>query len=167
MWAVLVPEALRRIYGVAARPDLIAAVAALLGVLIFDTLPGLFIGVGVSLALLVYRASHPHIAVLGRVARTDSFADVTRDITARPVRGVVMLRPETGLFFANAEAVRDRIRSDVAHSDARAVVLDAQTIPSIDLTAIRMLDELADDLERRGVRFAIAPDVGQVRDLLG
>jgi sulfate permease, SulP family len=46
------------------------------------------------------------------------------------------------------------------------VVLDAQTVPSIDVTAVRMLDTLADDLGRRGVRFALARDVGQVRDLL-
>ena len=55
-----------RTYAVAARPDFVAAVAALVGVLVFDTLPGLFIGIGVSVLLLVYRASRPHIAVLGR-----------------------------------------------------------------------------------------------------
>ena len=49
-----------------ARPDFIAAVAALLGVLVFGTLPGLFIGIGVSLLLLIYRASRPYVAVLGR-----------------------------------------------------------------------------------------------------
>jgi MFS superfamily sulfate permease-like transporter len=51
----------------AARPDFIAAVAALLGVLVFDTLPGLFIGIGMSILLLLYRVSRPHVAVLGRV----------------------------------------------------------------------------------------------------
>jgi len=54
----------------------------------------------------------------------------------------------------------------VERTGASAVVLDAQTVPSIDVTAVRMLDGLADDLERRGVRFAVARDVGQVRDLL-
>ena len=69
--------ALRRLYGiyagrhqsrfaVAQRPDFLAAVVALVGVLVFDTLPGLFIGIGVSLLLLLYRASRPHVAVLGR-----------------------------------------------------------------------------------------------------
>jgi high affinity sulfate transporter 1 len=158
---------LRRAYGVAARPDLIASVAALAGVLAFDTLPGLFIGVGVSLALLVYRASHPNIAVLGHVAEADRFADVDREPDARALPGVVVLRPETGLFFANAEAVRSRVLADVATADARVVVLDVQTVPSIDLTAVRMLDQLADDLDREGIRFAIAREVGQVRDVLG
>jgi len=156
---------LRSIYGVAARPDLIAALAALVGVLVFDTLPGLFIGIGASLFLLVYRASHPHIALLGRVPRTDTFADLDRDPTARAVPGVLVVRPETGLFFANAEAVRSHLQA-LVDDDTRVVVLDAETVPSIDLTAVRALDQLADDLERRGVRFAIARDVGQVRDIL-
>jgi hypothetical protein len=54
------------IYGKAARPDFIAATAAMLGVLIFDTLPGLVIGIIVSLLLLLYRASRPHVAELGQ-----------------------------------------------------------------------------------------------------
>src|SRR5207302_10361159 len=56
---------LARIYGVAARPDFIAAVAALLGVVVFDTLPGLFIGIALSLLLLLYRAARPYVAVIG------------------------------------------------------------------------------------------------------
>src|SRR5271154_4170759 len=62
---------LGREFGFAARPDFIAAVAALLGVTVFDTLPGLFIGIAVSLLLLVYRASRPYTATLGRVPGSD------------------------------------------------------------------------------------------------
>ncbi len=157
---------LGRIYGVAARPDFIAAMAALLGVLIFDTLPGLFIGVGASLFLLVYRAAHPHVAVLGRLPGSDRFADVERYDDVEEVPGIVVVRPETGLFFANAEVVTARVRAEVARRSPHAVVLDAQTVPSIDISAVRALDTLADDLERSGVRFAIARDVGQVRDVM-
>lgn len=157
---------LGRIYGVAARPDFIAAAAALAGVLVFDTLPGLFIGVAVSLMLLVYRAAHPHVAVLGRLPGSDHFGDVERDDDVVEVPGVVVVRPETGLFFANAEAVTARVRSEVARRQATAVVLDAQTVPSIDVSAVRAVDQLAADLERDGVRFTIARDIGQVRDLM-
>lgn len=156
---------LGRIYGVAARPDFIAAVAAMLGVLVFDTLPGLFIGVGVSLNLLVYRASRPNVAVLGKVPGTDRFADVEREPETRLLPDALVLRPESGLFFANADAVRDRIKAEVADKRPHAVVLDAETVPFIDLTAVRMLRELADDLARDGVGFALAHDIGQVRDL--
>jgi MFS superfamily sulfate permease-like transporter len=120
---------LRGIYGIAARPDFLAAVAALAGVLVFDTLPGLFIGIAVSLLLLLYRASRPHVAVLGQVpSMPGHYGDVQRHPENLREPGVVLLRVEGGLFFANADTVRDAIRS-AAGPGTRAVVLDAETAP--------------------------------------
>lgn len=152
---------------VAARPDFVAAVAALLGVLVFDTLPGLFIGIGVSLLLLLYRASRPHVASLGKVPGTpDQWGDVARHPENVVPDGVAVLRIEGGLFFANADPVRARVRTVAARQGVHAVVLDAESVPSIDVSALRMLDALAEDLERDGVRLLIARDVGQVREML-
>jgi sulfate permease, SulP family len=157
---------LRRLYGVAARPDFIAALAALAGVLVFDTLPGLFIGIGVSL-LLLYRASRPHVAVLGEVpGARGQYVDVARHPENRQVEGVVVLRVEGGLFFANADTVRDAIRGHAAEPGTRAVVLDAETVPFVDVSAARMLGLLAADLQRQGVQLLFARDIGQVRDVL-
>jgi sulfate permease, SulP family len=158
---------LGRIYGVASRPDFIAAVAALAGVLIFDTLPGLFIGIAMSLLLLVYRASRPHVAVLGKVPGTaDQYGDVERHAENEPVPGVVVLRVEGGLFFANADVVRRRIRAHAAREGMRAIVLDAETVPFVDVTAADMLTDLHEELGRSGVRLVVARDIGQVRDVL-
>jgi MFS superfamily sulfate permease-like transporter len=66
-----------------------------------------------------------------------------------------VLRPESGLFFANADAVRDRIRAGVSPGTT-GLVLDAATMPYIDVTAATMLEELATDLEREGVRLVLA-----------
>jgi SulP family sulfate permease len=151
---------------VAARPDFTAAVAAMLGVLVFDTLPGLFIGIGVSLLLLLYRASRPHIALVGRVPGTaDQFGDLARHPQNHVPPGVAIVRVEAGLFFANADLVRQRIR-ELARGDVHDVILDAETVPFVDVTAARMLSELREDLERQGVHLHIARDVGQVRDVL-
>jgi SulP family sulfate permease len=159
-------RALGRAYGVAARPDFIAAIAAMLGVLIFDTLPGLFLGIAISLLLLVYRVSRPNVAVLGRVPGTsDQYADVQRHRENAPPPDIVVLRVESGLFFANAEHVRATIRRHVA-DDTKAVVLDAETIAFVDVSAARMLEELAEDLRRDGVALVIARDIGQVRDVM-
>jgi sulfate permease, SulP family len=158
---------LRGIYGVAARPDFLAALAALGGVLVFDTLPGLFIGIAVSLLLLLYRASRPHVAVLGQVPGADGhYGDILRHPENRQAAGIVVLRLESGLFFANADAVRDVIRAHAAEPGIRAVVLDAETIPYVDVTAARMLLQLGGDLEREDVRLVMARDIGQVRDVL-
>jgi sulfate permease, SulP family len=158
---------LRGIYGIAARPDFIAAVAAMAGVLVFDTLPGLVIGVVVSLLLLLYRASRPHIAVLGQVpGMPGQYGDVQRHPENERAPGIVVLRVEGGLFFANADTVRDAVRANADRPGIRAVVLDAETAPYIDVSAARMLVQLTADLRRSGVELVVARDVGQVRDVL-
>jgi sulfate permease, SulP family len=153
-------------HGAAARPDFTASIAALLGVLVFDTLPGLFIGIGVSLLLLLYRASRPHIALVGRVPGThDQFGDVARHPENEVPPGVAIVRVDSGLFFANADHVRERMLR-LSDGKVHAVILDAETVPYIDVTAAGMLAELAAELERRGVQLHLARDVGQVRDVL-
>jgi high affinity sulfate transporter 1 len=155
-----------RAFAFASRPDFVAALAALLGVLVFDTLPGLFIGIVVSILLLLYRASRPHVAVLGKAPGTaDQWTDVERHPGNTPAPGIVVLRPESGLFFANADAVRDEIRAH-AVAGTRAVVLDAETMPAIDVTAVTMLMGLARDFHDRGIELVIARDIGVVRDLV-
>jgi high affinity sulfate transporter 1 len=159
-------EALGEMYGVFSRPDYIAAVAALFGVLLFDTLPGLVIGVAVSMALLIYRVSKPNIARLGRVdGREGRWVDVSRQPDAAQAPSIVVLRPEAGLFFANADAVR-RFVLDSIDGSTTGVVLDGESMPFIDVTAARELHKLSVELGQRGIRLVLARNVGQVRDLL-
>ena len=154
-------------YGWVARPDFIAAMAALLGVTIFDTLPGLFIGIAVSLLLLIYRASRPYVATLGRTAGAeDHYCDVDRHPDAHAPSHIAVLRVESGLYFANADAVRDDVLNVATADGIRAVVLDAETIPFIDVTASQMLEELSDELHHHNVQLLIARDTGQVHDIL-
>ncbi len=158
---------LGQIYGLAARADFIAALAALLGVLVFDTLPGLFIGIADSLLLLLYRVSRPHTAVLGQVPGSDGrWADTAGHPEDQTVPDVTVLRVESGLFFANADHVRATLQQAAAADGARAIVLDCETIPFVDVTAGRMLNEVTADLQRQGVRLVLASDIGQVRDML-
>lgn len=166
--------ALRRLSRVAvgsgtlvARPDFVAAAAAMLGVLVFDTLPGLFIGIAVSLLLLLYRAAQPHIATLGRVPGVSGqYTDLARHPDNLTLPGVEVLRVDGGLFFANADAVRHRIEQVAHHDGTHAIVLDAEAMPFIDVTAAGMLDELAGSLERMGVQLLIAREIGAVRELV-
>ena len=159
---------LGRQFGWVARPDFLAALAALLGVTIFGTLPGLFIGIGASLLLLVYRASRPYVAVLGHTPGPDgAYHDVERHEDARSPDGVVILRVESGLYFANADNVRSRILEVGVAPRVRAVILDAETIPFVDVSAARMLVSAHAQLQTRGVRLVVARAVGQVRDVIG
>lgn len=160
-------EPLARLSGLTARPDFLAAVAAMIGVLIFDTLPGLFIGIGMSLVLLLYRAYSPHIATLGLVpGSAGQYGDVARHPENAQPPGLTVLRVDSGLFFANAEHVRAAVRDAAAQPGTRTVILDLEATPSIDVSAVRMLAELREDLAVRGSRLVLARDLGQVRELM-
>ena len=157
---------LASIYHLTSRADFIAAVAAMLGVLVFDTLPGLVIGIVVSLTLLIARTSRPHVAVLGRVhdspglwVDADQHSSAERDPTA------LVVRVEGPLFFGNSDFVRDRVRALIT-PETRLVVIDAETSPSVDVSAAQMLVELRTDLAREQIELAFAHGVGQVRDVL-
>jgi SulP family sulfate permease len=91
---------------------------------------------------------------------------VERHDENRQTPGVTVLRIEGGLFFANADTVRAVVRQHAKAEGTTAIVLDGETMPFVDVTAAKMLVELADDLERDGVRFYIAREIGQVRDVL-
>jgi MFS superfamily sulfate permease-like transporter len=119
------------------------------------------------LLLLSYRASHPHIAVLGKVpGTTGQYGDLERHPENQQLPGIVILRVESSLFFANADAVRRSVRAHAARAGTRVVVLDAETVPAIDVTAVHMLAELAETLERGGVRLLVTREIGQVRDVV-
>ena len=134
------------IYSFAARADFAAAIAAMLGVLVFDTLPGLFIGIAVSMLLLLYRVSRPHVA---RLARRGTRGSTWIATGLQPDQHSVVVRVEAGLFFANSDVVREQIER-LCTPETRLVVLDAETSPFIDVTAAQMLTQLAAALRRTG-----------------
>ncbi|MCP9620429.1 SulP family inorganic anion transporter [Nocardia otitidiscaviarum] len=156
-------DRLGSIYGKAARADFTAAVAAMLGVLLFDTLPGLLIGIGISMVLLVYRASQPHVTALAAQGTLWLDADRHPDLPRRA--DVLVVRVESGLFFANADYVQEHIEH-MCTDATRLVVLDAETSPTIDVSAATMLTELRDSLARRRIDFRIARSIGQFGDEL-
>jgi sulfate permease, SulP family len=132
---------------------------------IFDTLPGLVIGMAISLILLVYRVSRPRVTTLARAA-DGTWVDTTRHPDARPATGIAVLRPEGGIFFANADQVRHQLLAAAGATGTRALVLDAEAVPYVDVTAATMLADLDRDLRRQGVELHVAHNLGQVRDVL-
>ena len=136
--------------------------------LLVGVLERLLLGVGLSLALMLYRASWPHIAELGRAGEEEGapFVDVARHPQALLVEGVVILRVESGLYFVNADHVRRRLRKAARRPGVRAVILDGESMPVIDISAAHMLVELSKEFRKRAQVLAIARDIGQVRDLI-
>jgi MFS superfamily sulfate permease-like transporter len=137
------------------------------GVALIGVLEGVVIAMALSLFDFLRRASHPHDAVLGVVPGRAGFHDMGRVPATEPIEGALVFRFDAPLFYANAQRFRTRVRALTRRrDDLRLVVLDASTMPDIDVTAARMLGELRRELRARGVRFVIAEAVGGVADLL-
>jgi high affinity sulfate transporter 1 len=137
------------------------------GVLVFGVLQGVLIGVIISFLVVNYRISSPHIAVLGRVPGTDHFTDIKRHPDNETFPGVLVVRVDAPLIFANSHVVKDSILEMVdGDASVRTVVMDLQTSPMLDITAAEMLVELDEALEEREVDLRLAEAIGDVQDML-
>ena len=150
------------------RADFVLALVALLAVLTFETLEALLIAVIVSLFSLVLRASHPRLAVLGRVPGRLILSDIHRHPDNITLPGLLMVRPENGLFFANAAGIQEAIIAEVtsASEPVKAVLLDLGATTDLDVPSADMLETLHEELSGRNVRLMLARMIMPVRQML-
>ncbi len=148
------------------RADAAALLATGAGVLVLGVEAGVVVGVALSMGALIWRASRPHIAVLGRINGTEHFRNVDR-YSAETAPGLLMLRVDAGLFFGNVEAVNERIEDELAaRPDTRHLVLVLSAVNAIDTSALFGLGELNTSLRQRGVLLHLAEVKGPVMDRL-
>lgn len=149
------------------RTDAAVALVATIGVISTDVLAGLTIAALVSVVILLYSASRPVIARLGRLPGPDGdFVDQDRHPTAEPVEGLMLIRLDTPLYYFNATAVTERVLEavDETHRPPDAVLLDIAATIELDVTTSDALYALAGALEDRATRLVIVHAKGQVRD---
>jgi len=142
------------------RPEFWLGLLTLVGVITLDVLPGLVIGAVSMVLLVVYHASRPHLGVLGAVPDADgAYGDVTRHPDYRQVPGLLILRLEAPLFYANASLVRDHVKTLVGAADPTpyGVILDAGANgDQLDVTAAQTLTALVEELHAAGIDVALA-----------
>ncbi|WP_426337584.1 SulP family inorganic anion transporter [Pseudoduganella sp. R-31] len=148
------------------RGDALAWFASAAGVVALGVEAGVLVGVALSMGTLIWRASRPHIAVLGRIAGSEHFRNIERyPAETRPE--LLALRIDANLFFGNVEAVQERIEDELrSHPAARHLVLVMTAVSSIDTSALFALSELNQSLARRGIGFHLAEVKGPVMDRL-
>ena len=124
------------------------------------------VGVALSMGALIWRASRPHIAVLGRIPGTEHFRNIER-YSAETAPNLLLLRIDAGLFFGNAEAVNERVEEELgAHPMARNLVLVLSAVNAIDTSALFALEELNATLRGRGIGLHLSEVKGPVMDRL-
>jgi high affinity sulfate transporter 1 len=158
---------LRRIYRIQ-RWEFWLSMICFAGVATFGAVPGIVIAIVIAVIEFLWDGWRPHSAVLGRVDRLKGYHDITRYSQASRIPGLVLFRWDAPLFFANAELFRDRVRAAVAGSPTRVrcVVVAAEPVTSVDVTAADALDELADSLRADGIDLWFAEMKDPVKDKL-
>jgi MFS superfamily sulfate permease-like transporter len=147
--------------------DRLLLLAAVLAVLSLGILNGLLFAIAFSLARLLRQLATPRLSVLGRLAEGHDFVDVQQHPNALPVSGILIVRPEEPLFFANAEAILTQAREHVESAKALwRVVLSLEESPDLDGTSLESIGDFATWLAARGVELRVARLKNDARDAL-
>lgn len=159
---------LRRYYS-SNRVDFVLAMVALLGVVSTDVLTGLIIAVFLSLVIILYRASRPHVAVLGKApGQVAVFGDIARHPENLAVPGLLIVRLDAPLYFLNANVARGQVFDLISSTQPapKAVLFDLGASADLDIASLDMLRTLVVELDEIGVDVLLAQVRGSVRDRL-
>jgi high affinity sulfate transporter 1 len=158
---------LRRIYRIQ-RWEFWLSMLCFAGVAVFGAIPGIVMAIIVAVIEFLWDGWRPHSAVLGRADGVKGYHDVTRYPHARRIPGLVLFRWDAPLFFANNELFQSRVMDAVAGSPTpvRVVVVAAEPVTSVDVTAADGLAELDSALHARGIDLWFAEMKDPVKDKL-
>jgi high affinity sulfate transporter 1 len=158
---------LRRIYRIQ-QWEFWLSIVCFAGVAVLGAIPGIVLAIVIAVIEFLWDGWRPHSAVLGRVDRVKGYHDVTRYPQARLIPGLVLFRWDAPLFFANAELFHDRAMAAVSGSPTpvRWLVVAAEPVTSVDVTAADVVAELDDALHAAGVELCFAEMKDPVKDKL-
>jgi MFS superfamily sulfate permease-like transporter len=144
------------------------SIACIAGVAVFGAIPGILMAIVIAVIEFLWDGWRPHSAVLGQVEHVRGYHDITRYPGARLIPGLVLFRWDAPLFFANAEFFHDRVLAAVASSPTpvRWLVVAAEPVTSIDVTAADAVCELDDALRAAGIRLWFAEMKDPVKEKL-
>jgi MFS superfamily sulfate permease-like transporter len=123
--------------------DRLVVIAAVLAVLLLGVLDGLLVAIAVSLVMLLRRLSESSVTILGQLNHGHDFVSKTLHPEAQAVPGFLILRPHTGLFFANAERVFAQVQNYIAASgdSVHTVILSLEESPDLDSSSVEALQD--------------------------
>jgi len=150
------------------RSELLLSIVCFLGVILAGVVQGIFLAVGLALLAFIWRAWRPYDAVLGRVDGLKGYHDITRHPEARRIPGLVLFRWDAPLFFANAAVFQEHVLRALAEATTptKWVVVAAEPVTDVDITAADMLAELDQRLHQAGADLCFAEMKGRVKDRL-
>ncbi len=148
------------------KPDFAAMAATILVTLLAGVEPGVIAGVGLSLALFLWRASRPHAAIVGRVPETEHFRNVKRHKVFTDPR-ILTIRIDESLTYLNARWLEEFVLEQVAeHPQLRHLILMCSAVNGIDASALESVEAINHRLADGGVKLHLSEVKGPVMDAL-
>jgi high affinity sulfate transporter 1 len=144
------------------------SIVCLVGVAVLGAIPGIGLAIVIAVIEFLWDGWRPHFAVLGRPEGVRGYHDIGRYPNARQIPGLVLFRWDAPLFFANAELFKECVLDAVAKAPApvRWVVVAAEPVTSVDVTAADFLAELAEALQKDDIELCFAELKDPVKDKL-
>ncbi|RLJ62668.1 SulP family inorganic anion transporter [Sulfurisoma sediminicola] len=158
---------LKRIYRIQ-RWECWLSIVCTIGVFVLGAIPGIGLAIIIAVIEFLWDGWRPHSAVLGRAEGVKGYHDIKRYPQARLVPGLVLFRWDAPLFFANAELFHNRVLDAIATSPTpvKWVVVAAEPVTSVDVTAADVLAELDELLQSAGIELCFAEMKDPVKDKL-
>ena len=148
------------------KPDFAAMAATIAVTLLIGVEPGVIAGVGLSLALFLWRSSRPHAAIVGRVPETEHFRNVKRHKVFTDPR-ILTIRIDESLTYLNARWLEEFVLEQVAeHPDLRHLILMCSAINGVDASALESIEAINHRLADSGVTLHLSEVKGPVMDAL-
>jgi MFS superfamily sulfate permease-like transporter len=144
------------------------SIVCIVGVAVLGAIPGIGSAIGIALIEFLWDSWRPYSAALGRTVGVEGYHDITRYPDARQIPGLVLFRWDAPLFFANAELFKERALSAAAGSPTPVnwLVVAAEPVTSVDVTAADTLAELDKILHGTGIELCFAELKDPVKDKL-
>jgi SulP family sulfate permease len=148
------------------KPDFAAMAATIAVTLLIGVEPGVIAGVGLSLALFLWRSSRPHAAIVGRVPETEHFRNIKRHKVFTDPR-ILTIRIDESLTYLNARWLEEFVLEQVAeHPELRHLILMCSAINAIDASALESVEAINHRLSDSGVALHLSEVKGPVMDAL-
>src|SRR5450830_938349 len=150
------------------RSDVIVVLVAIAGVITFGVLDGLLAAIAISIGLMLRRIATASVSVLGRLGHSHDFVSMQNHPEARSIPGVIVFRPESPMFFANAERITTEIRNGIMVADERihSFVISLEESYDLDSSSLQALADLSNFVGSRQKHLLFARIKDHIQDIL-
>ncbi|MBX2840679.1 MAG: solute carrier family 26 protein [Flammeovirgaceae bacterium] len=129
---------------------------------------GIILGVLLSLLMLVYRTTKPHLAILGNIPQTNLYKNIQRFPEALQRDDILIIRFDAQLYFANSQYFKEAIEQEIKKKGEKLklLIISAEAINYLDSSANHTLSQLIEEIQKKNISIYISSAIGPVRDLL-